>query len=231
MDQPPAVGFFQVWDTYAKVVAANYMFHRELGESIRAALRAHFGERSFSMLDLGCGDAATLAPLLPGLALKSYQGADLSEAALKLAEKNLSGLSCPVELIESDFMEALSRAPAQDAIYSSFAVHHLTTAQKAEFFRLAAQKLNPDGLLVLVDVTREEGQSLADYHRAYCDWLRETMVALSRDEADQICDHLVNNDLPEPYSVLAAQAEAAGLTPLPGSVPHKWHRLMLFAPK
>jgi SAM-dependent methyltransferase len=231
MDQPAAVGFFQVWDTYAKVVAANYMFHRELGEAIKAALRDHFGDRSFSILDLGCGDAATLAPLLVGLPLKSYQGADLSEAALKLAAKNLSGLSCPVNLMEADFMEALSGAPAQDVIYSSFAVHHLTTERKAEFFRLAAQRLNPNGLLVLVDVAREEGQSLPAYHHSYCAWLRDTMVALSREEADQICDHLVNNDLPEPYSLLAAQAEAAGLKPLPGSVPHKWHRLMLFAPK
>jgi cyclopropane fatty-acyl-phospholipid synthase-like methyltransferase len=231
MDQPSAVGFFQVWDTYAKVVAANYMFHRELGEAIKAALRAHFGDRSFSMLDLGCGDAATLAPLLPGLALKSYQGADLSEAALKLAAKNLSGLSCPVKLVEADFMAALADASPQDAIYSSFAIHHLTTERKADFFRLAAQKLNPNGLLVLVDVTREEGQGLAAYHRAYCDWLRETMVSLSREEADQICDHLVNNDLPEPYSLLETQAEAAGLKPLPGALPQKWHRLMLFAPK
>ena len=42
MNQPQAVRFFQVWDTYAKVVAANYMFHRELGEGIKHALRERF---------------------------------------------------------------------------------------------------------------------------------------------------------------------------------------------
>ena len=43
MNQPQAVRFFQVWDTYAKVVAANYMFHRELGEGIKiGAARAFF---------------------------------------------------------------------------------------------------------------------------------------------------------------------------------------------
>ncbi len=228
---PAAVGFFQVWDTYAKVVASNYMFHRELGEAIRAALRARFAERSFSVLDLGCGDAATFAPLLEGLALESYEGADLSEAALTLAIKNLSRLNCPVELVRSDFMKALAESSLKDAIYTSFALHHLPTDQKAEFFRLAAEKLDRAGLLLLVDVTREEGESLPAYHRDYCAWLRSSMNALNHEEQDSICDHLVNNDLPEPYSLLAAQAEAAGLKTLPGLAPHKWHRLMLFAPR
>ena len=86
MNQPQAVRFFRVWDTYAKVVAANYMFHRELGgESSRRC--ASVSGRPFSVLDLGCGDAATFAPLLEGLSLTSYQGVDLSEAALALAKK------------------------------------------------------------------------------------------------------------------------------------------------
>jgi SAM-dependent methyltransferase len=229
MNQPQAVRFFQVWDTYAKVVAANYMFHRELGEGIKTALRERFSGRPFSVLDLGCGDAATFAPLLEGLSLKSYQGVDLSEAALALAKKNLSLLSCPVELTQADFMQALAEAPKQDVIYTSFALHHLTTDRKADFFQLAAQKLDPGGLLLLVDVAREEGESLTEYLQNYCSWLRQSMSGLEAGEQEQICDHLVNNDMPEPYSRLRTQAEAAGLKPLPGSTPHKWHRLMSFA--
>jgi SAM-dependent methyltransferase len=229
MSQTQAVRFFQAWDTYAKVVAANYMFHRELGEAIKDALRARFIERPFSVLDLGCGDAATFAPLLEGFALKGYKGADLSGAALALAKKNLAHLPCPVELAEGDFMSALVGSSAQDVIYTSFALHHLPTERKAEFFKLAAQKLNPGGLLLLVDVTREEGQTLESYYGDYCSWLRTKMNALDSFEQDQICDHLVNNDFPEPYSLLRAQAEAEGLLALPGAMPHKWHRLMLFA--
>ncbi len=230
MNQPSAVGFFRVWDTYAKVVAANYMFHRELGEAIGAALRARFAGRAFSVLDLGCGDAATFAPLLEGLAVESYTGADLSEAALELAARNLGRLSCPALLKRLDFMSALAEAPPLDAIYISFALHHLPTQEKGEFFRRAAQKLKPGGLLLVVDVTRAEGEGLEDYIRDYCRWLRGAFVDLTPEEKDHICEHIANNDAPEPYSLLRAQAEAAGLTALPGAVPHKNHRLMLFAP-
>jgi SAM-dependent methyltransferase len=223
------VRFFHVWDTYGKVVAANYMFHREIGEAAQAALRAQFGARPFSVLDLGCGDAATFAPLLQGFALKSYRGADLSEAALTLAAKNLSRLPCPVELVQADLMDALAAAGTHDLIHVSFALHHLSTERKGEFLRLAAGKLAPGGLLLLADVVREEGQSLPDYYAAYCGWLRASMVTLAPEEKDAVCDHLVNNDFPEPCSVLQAQAEAAGLRMFPLAAPQTWHRLIAFA--
>jgi hypothetical protein len=67
---------FDLWDTYQKVVAADYMFHREIGADVRRVLRARTAGQPFSFLDLGCGDAATLVPLLEGLALKRYKGVD-----------------------------------------------------------------------------------------------------------------------------------------------------------
>jgi len=230
MNQPDAIGFFRAWDTYSKVVAGNYMFHRELGQGVSDALRQRFGGRPFSLLDLGCGDAASLAPLLEGLLLTSYKGVDLSKPALALAARNLARLDCPVTLVEADFMSALAAAEPRDAIYSSFAQHHLTTQGKANFFQLAAKRLNTEGLLILIDVTREEGESHEAYMRNYCVWLRETMTWLEREEQDAIRDHLTKNDRPEPASSLCALAEHAGLRVLPGLVPHKWHRLMLFAP-
>ena len=127
-------------------------------------------------------------------------------------------------------MSALEGSAPQDAIYSSFAQHHLSTDGKAQFFALAAKRLNPGGLLILVDVTREEGESHDEYMHGYTGWLRETMTSLATQEHDQICDHLTKNDFPEPVSTLRAQAERAGLVALDGLVPHKWHRLLLFAP-
>ncbi len=230
MTEPAAVRFFHVWDTYAKVVAANYMFHREIGDAVRRALKSRFGARAFSILDLGCGDAATLAPLLDGFNLGGYTGADLSEAALALARRNLAALPCPVDLVQADFMSELAAAKPYDVIYISFALHHLSTDRKAEFFRLAARKLNPGGLLLLADVVREEGESLPHYHAAYCDWLRAAMASLDAAEKGAICEHLVNNDFPEPCSTLTAQAEAAGLRPMDAAAPQKWHRLLTFVP-
>jgi len=70
MNQPGgAIGFFRAWDTYSKVVAANYMFHRELGQGVSDALHQRFGGRPFSLLDLGCGDAASWRPCSKGCRL------------------------------------------------------------------------------------------------------------------------------------------------------------------
>jgi class 3 adenylate cyclase len=64
--QPTEI-FVNAWDLYKRVVDADLMFHREIGEELRQVLREKFGGRPFSILDLGCGDAANLAPRLEGL--------------------------------------------------------------------------------------------------------------------------------------------------------------------
>ncbi len=228
MSRSPSASFFDSWDTYQKVVAGNYMFHRELGTELNRLLRKRFEDHPFSFLDLGCGDAATLAPSLAGLALKQYKGIDLSEAALALAAENLSGLPFPAVLARSDILTALAEEAAYDVIYSSFVLHHLTTAQKAEFFHLAAQRLKKGGLLLLADVMREEDETLEIYHQRYCEWLRGSFISLSGAEKDLICDHIEKNDLPEPCSVLEAQAKAAGLTAAFPSIRFGWHGLLSF---
>jgi cyclopropane fatty-acyl-phospholipid synthase-like methyltransferase len=152
----------------------------------------------------------------------------LSETALALAAANLKALPCQVELAHEDILAGLAGDVFYDVIYSSFALHHLPTAQKAEFFHLAAQRLDKGGLLLLVDVVREEDETLAVYHKRYCDWLRSNWSALNRDEKDLVCDHLVNNDLPETCSVLEAQAKAAGLGIALHSARYGWHWLLCF---
>jgi cyclopropane fatty-acyl-phospholipid synthase-like methyltransferase len=228
MSALPRENIFDSWNTYAKVVAANHMFHREIGEAVNRALRSRFASRTFSLLDLGCGDAATLGRALEGSALSQYKGVDLSQTALALAHENLKALGCPVELVNAHLLDGFSERAAYDAIYTSFALHHLPTEQKAGFFRLAAQSLAQGGLLLLVDVVRDENQPLDVYHRRYCEWLRESWTALEPAERESVCDHIVNNDLPDPFSVLEAQAKAAGLAVIAGGVQHNWHRLLCF---
>jgi len=221
--------FVDAWETYRKVVAGNRMFHREIGMEQRQILRERFADRPLCMLDLGCGDAATLVPMLEGLPLSRYTGVDLSDPALALAAENLAGLPCPVELVHADISTALAEDAAYDVIHISFALHHLTTEQKGQFFRLAARRLAEAGLLLVVDVVREEGETLDLYHKRYCDGLRTGWTELDATERELLCDHIVKNDLPEPYSVLRAQAEAAGLESGGDSAKHGWHRLMTFS--
>lgn len=221
--------FVNAWDLYQRVVAADCMFHREIGAELRQLLRERFDTRPFSLLDLGCGDAATLVPLLEGLAVARYKGADLADPALALAAENLKALSCSIDLAHEDILAALAEGATYDVIHTSFALHHLPTEQKGEFFRLAARRLNEGGLVLLVDVVREEDESLPVYHQRYCDRLRSTWAVLDRDEKDRVCEHIVNNDMPEPLSVLEALARSAGLRAGSRSARFGWHRLMTFA--
>lgn len=231
MSEHSATAFFDSWHTYGKVVAANYMHHMEIRAHIEGVLRAQFAGRPFSILDLGCGDAATLAPLLASMAVQRYQGVDLSETAVALAAENLKALSCPVKLARRDILDALGADTGlYDVIYTSFALHHLSTEQKAEFFRRAAQRLEKHGLLLLTDVVRQEDESLPIYVRRYCDWLHRDWSALDGEEKASICDHILNNDRPETFSELRALARAAGLGDAAAVAQYGWHRVLCFRP-
>lgn len=229
MSETSATAFFDTWQTYRKVVAANHMYHMEIKADIAQLLQAQFAGRKFSFLDLGCGDAATLAPLLADMAVQHYKGVDLSETALALAAGNLKALSCPVELARQDILVALDADTGfYDVVYTSFALHHLTTEQKAAFFRLVAQRLQTGGFLVLTDVVREEDESLPVYLRHYCDWLRRDWSILDADEKASICDHIENNDRPETLAELQTLAGAAGLTDAVAVAGYGWHRVLRF---
>ena len=229
MSENSATAFFNTWQTYRKVVAANYMFHEEIKADIERLLRARFAGRRFSFLDLGCGDAATVAPLLERMAVGRYKGVDLSEAALALAAENLKSLPCPVELAHKDILAALAAdGETYDVVYSSFALHHLSTEQKGAFFRLVAQRLAQNGVFVLTDVVREADETLPVYLAHYCDWLRKDWSSLDTTEIAAICDHIQNNDRPETFADLRALAEAAGLTDIAGVSGYRWHRVLRF---
>lgn len=135
----------------------------------------------------------------------------------------------PVEIVHGEICAALEEDTATyDVIHSSFALHHLPTGEKAAFFRRAQRRLDEGGLILLIDVVREENESLDTYYQHYCGWLRSTWKPLDADERELVCDHLVNNDLPEPLSVLQAQARAAGLGKVRQVARYNWHRVLCF---
>jgi cyclopropane fatty-acyl-phospholipid synthase-like methyltransferase len=134
-----------------------------------------------------------------------------------------------VVLTRQDILAALETdTGSYDVVYSSFALHHLSTEQKGAFFRLVAQRLAKDGVLVLTDVVREADESLPVYLEHYCDWLRKDWNSLDAVEIAAICDHIENNDRPETFADLQAMAHAAGLTDAAGVSGYRWHRVVRF---
>jgi SAM-dependent methyltransferase len=210
-DDPAVTLFADSWSIYVRILEHNYMFHREIYRNLRKYLRTHFGERPFRVLDLGCGNAQYFAAALTGLPVKDYTGYDLSAVALEEAARNLAALAVPTALQQGDLLDALQReGDAFDLIFTSFAVHHLRAEQKAEFFRRAVSRCREDGVLVLIDVMRDEEQDRETYLDAYASLMASSWTALPREALALVESHIRDNDQPESRTRLRQMAAAAG---------------------
>lgn len=188
------------------------MDHREIFQAVRDWIATEVGARAFSLVDLGCGDARFIAAALKGMPVERYVGYDLSAVALAEARTHLAVLGCPVELRLGDMLAALhGEERSFDIVFSSFAVHHLETPDKAAFFRLVERHLNPGGWLALVDVMREEGEDRQTYLARYLDRVRTQWSQLSTEQIEAVCGHISDRDFPETPSHLTRIAAGVGL--------------------
>ena len=184
------------------------------------------------MLDLGCGDASFLAPALHGRNIQYYAGFDLSDPALVLAAENMAPLGCKTDLINIDFMEGLAQIKERfDIVFTSYALHHLSREEKAEFFHLAHNALTEQGLLIIIDVMREPNESLPVYLNNYCQWVREKWHQLDEQDLTSLTHHIRHNDLPETTAILSTMAEAEGFCPATPIFYMTWHQMLLFSKK
>jgi SAM-dependent methyltransferase len=78
-------GFFNEWSIYRKVLKNNYMFYEEIYGAVQKLLAERLQGRSFSLLDLGCGDASYIARALAETTIRQYTGFDLSDTAIAIA--------------------------------------------------------------------------------------------------------------------------------------------------
>ena len=66
--------FRSSWSLYDTVIAANYMFHREIESAVAGVMGGSTG--GCSLLDLGCGNARGLAAMLRAAPPRLYVGVD-----------------------------------------------------------------------------------------------------------------------------------------------------------
>lgn len=213
MNPPDACAeiFRSSWSVYDAVIGRNYMFHREIHARVRSVIGARATRGVYSLLDLGCGNARLLADTLRSFPPVRYLGVDLSRAALDEAAIQLRALPA-VELREQDMLTcALGAAPASfDFIYSSFAMHHLATADKQRMFQACASLLPAGGDFLLVDVLREGNQTREQYLNNYLKMMRTEWSAIEPQQIEEVCRHIAAYDFPETSSALAEMAQAAG---------------------
>ncbi len=203
--------FFDEWSIYDQVLDHDYMHHDEIFRDVQRFLAGRFDDRPFTLLDLGCGSARHLAWALNGRSVSRYVGYDLSEVALAHAKDNLSLLGCPFELHQGDLLNGLRTTnETVDIVFTSFALHHLATAEKETFLKSAYKRLRQGGILLLIDTMREEREERPVYLDCYCAWLRSACGTLSTAALDLLCDHIRGNDFPETAATLSAMARRAG---------------------
>ena len=88
-DVAGATAIFAQWQVYESIIDRDLMRHREIYAGIHAFVEAS-DPRPLSLLDLGCGDASSIARTFAGTALAHYTGVDASAAALQAARRQLA---------------------------------------------------------------------------------------------------------------------------------------------
>ncbi len=203
--------FFSNWQVYQAVLETNSMEHRQIYAGVARIL----DERTepFSLLDLGCGDATAIAPLLPDRPLQRYVGVDCTAPVLELARHTLAPLGDRARFEVGDLLEYLeTTAERFDLILVSFALHHLADpAHKRRFLEVAHQHLNPGGELILVDVARRDGESRADYVQRFGQEVLPTWP-LPPAVQERILAHVRDNDWPEEADTQPAWGLELGYT-------------------
>ena len=204
--------FFAGWHTYRKLVAHNHMHHREIAAELAQRLACSWPTEAITVLDLGCGDAAQLAPALAGISVSSYTGVDLAAPALELARGHLQGLRCPVKLLRANYSGLLDAlAGPYDLIHNSYSLHHLKRADKADYFRQCQRLLAPGGVHVLVDGLRLPHESHDACLGRHVAAVYERFVSLTPSEQQSMEAHMRRCDFVETEATLRGLAETAGL--------------------
>jgi SAM-dependent methyltransferase len=230
MNQDVVKQFFDAWSIYDEVLERNYMFHAEMFAEVRRIIAQRFGQRPFSALDLGCGSARHIARALHGTAIQRYVGLDLSSAALAHAAANLASLNCQTQLRQADLLRGVEDETGDfDLVFSSYAAHHLASADKQLLFRNVHRRLTGNGVFLLIDVARDETEETPVYLDRYCDWIEAQWKVFPPEAKELIFDHIRKNDFPETSAIHHSIAASAGFAESRDVCRFLWHRLWEFS--
>jgi ubiquinone/menaquinone biosynthesis C-methylase UbiE len=231
-DSEPTKQFFDRWSLYQQIIQHDYMAHRGIHAALREFVLSKI-HQPFTILDLGCGDSSAIPSTFFGTNLQVYTGVDLSPMALAQAAKNLSETSFQVHLIENDFTSFLAQKNIEkfDIILIGFALHHLYTEEKREFFKGCYNLLKPSGYLLIYDTFRQPESTRQEYIQAYLEHCQQAWTLISTEGLTNIMKHVNQADFPETDKALARMAQEAGfLTQLTSLFTDKtqFHRLYSF---
>lgn len=206
-----SVYFNANWQPYKDSVKKNMLFHKEMFLALNQFLKQNMEGRDFSFVDVGCGDCSSIEPVLIDKPITKYIGIDAAEDVLKMASSNLAKLSCDKKFISEDMTTAINRLSSPvDLIFTSYAVHHLSSQQKFDFILNCKNKLTPNGFLLMVDGVREKNQTRDEWLNALEARFKLIHPEMTDDELINRMGHPRADDFPEEISVLDSIANKQG---------------------
>jgi hypothetical protein len=207
-DEAALEQFQKQWVTYQKLVDSDALSHAATGQLMHEALTGIF-TKPFAFLDIACGDASQMKRALEGTNVRHYHGIDLSEPALELAAKNLSGVRFEVELEQDDFVEAMTKRPEPaDASWCGLSIHHLQTADKFKFLEAIGRATST--VLMIYEPTLASGEDRDAYLARFKRVNEPAWSFLTPEEWTQIYHHVSTCDLPETAAAWLGLGRKAG---------------------
>lgn len=202
---------FDEWRAYQKLLDNDYMGHAGFFQRLQELVRQTFTQ-PITILDLGCGDATPMLPLLQAVPVRHYTGIDITASALERAQRNLAQAGIPATTCEGDLLDLPASVSGPfDLIVASFSLHHLERAShKGKVLAACHRMLQPGGLLVVIDAFRETDESRDDYLERWLAFAREHYATLTRQERELLFGHVVACDYPDAVSTYQALGDRAG---------------------
>lgn len=195
--------------TYEKVVAANYMAHREVYGLLHDVL-LNEAPNGFVFADLGCGTAMGSAKALAGTPVGRYIGVDISQPSLDIAASNLATLPCTVDLRRQSFVEAMDDwRGSLDVVWIGQSLHHLQADEKPSFMRKVKDLLPRKGLFLIWEPTCHEGEDREGWMERFRQ-MRPHWPAINSEEFAAFDSHHRASDYAETASTWKAMARGAG---------------------
>src|SRR4030095_16499296 len=112
MEQNPALIFSEHWSIDQKIILHNYMHHAEFANKTATVFKK-LSSKKLHILDIGCGDAIPLLPVLQQVQVASYTVYDLSSSALQLASAHLTAHNFSYTFGEGNMIELIQEEENQ----------------------------------------------------------------------------------------------------------------------
>jgi SAM-dependent methyltransferase len=195
--------------TYQKVVAQNYMAHKEVYGILRQVLVTEAPDQ-FVFLDIACGTATASAEALQDTSIGRYIGIDISRPSLDVAREALRILPCPVDLRCQDFVEAINTWDEQvHVVWIGQSLHHLRAGEKQDFMRRVRVLLPGNGLFLIWEPTCLEGEDREGWMERFLR-LRPEWPAVTDEEFAAFDSHQRASDYAETSATWKAMGHEAG---------------------